>query len=91
MLAGNIRSDFIVLAPQCGDDKTWWDYAETLYAWIVEYIRQPFVDASKVYLTGNSMGGYGTWSLAMAHPELFAGIIPVCGGGRKPGGGPTWV
>ena len=32
-------------------------------------------------LTGNSMGGYGTWSLAMAHPELFAAIVPICGGG----------
>lgn len=83
MLAGNIRSDFVVLAPQCGDDKTWWDYAESLYEWIAEYIKQPFVDESKVYLTGNSMGGYGTWALAMAHPELFAGIIPICGGGMS--------
>lgn len=81
MLAGKIRSDFVVLAPQCGEGKTWWDYAESLYEWLVEYIKNPFVDEKRVYLTGNSMGGYGTWALAMAHPELFAAVVPICGGG----------
>ena len=81
MLAGKVESDFIVLAPQCSEGKTWWDYAESLYEWLVEYIKQPFVDEHKVYLTGNSMGGYGTWALSMAHPELFAAILPICGGG----------
>ena len=81
MMAGNVSSGFIVLAPQCAEGKTWWDYAERLYNFIVEYINQPFVDKSRVYLTGNSMGGYGTWALAMAHPELFAAILPICGGG----------
>ena len=81
MLAGKVKSNFIVIAPQCEEIKTWWDYAEILYKWILEYIKQPFVDKKRVYLTGNSMGGYGTWSLAMAHPELFAAIIPICGGG----------
>ena len=38
------------------------------------------VDAQRIYLTGNSMGGYGTWSLAMAYPQLFAAIAPICGG-----------
>ena len=81
MLAGKVRSDFVVLAPQCEKEKTWWDYAESLYEWLFEYIKQPFIDENRVYLTGNSMGGYGTWSLAMAHPELFAGVVPICGGG----------
>jgi predicted peptidase len=81
MLAGKVKSNFIVIAPQCEEIKTWWDYAEILYKWISEYIKQPFVDKKRVYLTGNSMGGYGTWSLAMAHPELFAAIVPICGGG----------
>jgi predicted peptidase len=40
------------------------------------------VDAKRVYLTGLSMGGYGTWSLAAAHPERWAAIVPVCGGGN---------
>ena len=81
MLVGNVRSDFIVMAPQCDEGKTWWDYAERLYNWLLWCIEQPFVDKTRIYLTGNSMGGYGTWALAMSHPELFAAIVPICGGG----------
>jgi predicted peptidase len=49
-----------------------------------------------VYLTGLSMGGFGTWSLAAAHPEKFAAIAPICGGGeprtaRRLKSIPTWV
>jgi predicted peptidase len=40
------------------------------------------VDKKRVYLTGLSMGGYGTWALAAAHPEKFAAIAPICGGGN---------
>ena len=40
------------------------------------------VDPARVYLTGLSMGGYGTWSLAAAHPKKWAAIAPVCGGGN---------
>ena len=40
------------------------------------------IDADRVYLTGLSMGGYGTWSLGMAEPERFAAIAPICGGGE---------
>ena len=39
------------------------------------------VDAKRVYLSGLSMGGFGTWSLAAAHPERWAAIVPICGGG----------
>lgn len=39
------------------------------------------VDASRIYLTGLSMGGYGAWDLAARHPEWFAAVVPVCGGG----------
>lgn len=38
-------------------------------------------DPSRVYLTGLSMGGYGTWDLACRHPERFAAALPICGGG----------
>lgn len=44
MLAGKVRSDFIVIAPQCEFEKTWWDYAERLYSLILKYIEQPYVD-----------------------------------------------
>jgi len=39
------------------------------------------VDLDRVYLTGHSMGGFGTWSIAMDHPDLFAAIAPISGGG----------
>lgn len=39
------------------------------------------VDTTRVYLTGISMGGEGTWSLAAAHPKRWAAIVPICGGG----------
>lgn len=81
MISGNIRNDFIIIAPQCEEGKMWWDYAERLYAWVSSYVQNPWVDKSRVYLTGLSMGGYGTWALAMAHPELFAAVLPICGGG----------
>jgi len=41
-------------------------------------------DRDRTYLTGLSMGGYGTWHAAMAYPERFAAIVPVCGGVLKP-------
>jgi predicted peptidase len=39
------------------------------------------IDGKRIYLTGLSMGGYGTWSLALKYPERWAAIAPVCGGG----------
>jgi predicted peptidase len=39
------------------------------------------IDKDRIYLTGLSMGGYGTWDLISRKPELFAAAIPVCGGG----------
>jgi predicted peptidase len=40
------------------------------------------VDPKRIYLTGLSMGGFGTWSLAAAHPDKWAAIVPICGGGN---------
>jgi len=44
-------------------------------------IKEYQVDPRRIYLTGLSMGGYGTWNLAAAHPDRWAAIIPICGGG----------
>jgi predicted peptidase len=41
------------------------------------------IDHDRIYLTGLSMGGYGSWELAMRRPELFAAVLPVCGGGDE--------
>lgn len=40
------------------------------------------IDTDRIYLTGLSMGGYGTWSLAAAEPGRWAAIVPICGGGN---------
>jgi predicted peptidase len=72
---------FVVVSPQCPDETTWWDHQRTLKALLDEIVASYAVDTSRIYLTGLSMGGYGTWGLAMAYPRLFAAIAPICGGG----------
>jgi predicted esterase len=52
---------------------------------LAEMRRVYKVDGSRIYLTGHSMGGYGTWSLAMGHPDLFAALAPISGGGNAAG------
>jgi predicted peptidase len=49
---------------------------------ILDEVQKEYkVDAKRVYLTGLSMGGFGTWSLAAKYPERWAAIAPICGGG----------
>jgi predicted peptidase len=43
------------------------------------------IDPNRIYLTGHSMGGFGTWSIAMDHPNLFAALAPISGGGNPAG------
>lgn len=68
---------FVVLSPQCPSN-TDWD-TETLFALIKQVASRYRVNEKKVYLTGLSMGGAATWDLAMAYPDYFAAIAPVCG------------
>jgi predicted esterase len=51
-----------------------------------EMMRAYRIDPDRVYLTGHSMGGFGSWSIAMNHPEVFAAIAPVSGGVMNPAG-----
>lgn len=71
---------FVTVAPQCSDD-TWFDMMDCLKNLAEHTAKLPFVDSSRLYLMGPSMGGYGTWQLAMSIPEYFAAIVPICGGG----------
>jgi len=49
---------------------------------ILEHVLENYpVDGNRIYLTGLSMGGYGSWDLAMRRPKLFAAVAPICGGG----------
>ncbi len=72
---------FIIIAPQCPAWKYWGCYTESLLAFLDEICNTLPIDTSRVYLTGLSMGGTGTWMLAMAAPERFAAIAPICGTG----------
>ena len=70
---------FILVSPQ--SPGRGWD-PEALNALLDEMMSRYRVDKERVYLTGLSMGGYGTWTLAAAHPDKFAAIAPICGGGN---------
>ena len=48
-----------------------------------ETIKREPIDPARIYLTGLSMGGYGSWDLAARMPERFAAVIPICGGGDE--------
>jgi len=72
---------FLFVAPQCPQDQYWGCYNESLLHFI-DYICDTYpVDRDRVILTGLSMGGTGTWMLAMADPHRFSCIVPVCGTG----------
>lgn len=71
---------FIIVSPQCPEGKIWSD--DLLLALLDNIESQYAVDSHRVYLTGLSMGGFGTWSLGLSHPERFAAIAPICGGGN---------
>lgn len=61
-----------------------------------DVIREFPVDENRLYLTGISMGGYGSWDLAMRQPDRWAAVVPICGGGDETKGDllvglPIWV
>jgi predicted peptidase len=71
---------FIVVSPQCPEDETW--SREALLKLLDDVTAKYAVDTNRIYLTGLSMGGYGTWDLGLSYPERFAAIVPICGGGQ---------
>lgn len=76
----NTDFDFITAAPQCSAD-TWFDIFSEISDF-AEYIAcLDYADRNRIYGIGASMGGYGLWQLAMSKPNLFAAIVPICGGG----------
>ncbi len=72
---------FIVVSPQCPDTSFWPVETEGLGALLDELCMTLNVDERRIYLTGLSMGGYGTWAWSTAEPERFAALAPVCGRG----------
>jgi predicted peptidase len=74
---------FITVFPQ-SQKRTWKadsDDGKRALAILEETKKDYKIDEKRVYLTGLSMGGFGTWSFAEAFPEKWAAIVPICGGG----------
>lgn len=78
-----MEADFpcVAVFPQCPRTSFWAARVESIVRFIEQIAEKYQLDRSRIYLTGLSMGGYGTWYTAMARPDLFAAIAPVCGGG----------
>lgn len=80
------RFPAIVVIPQCRRGG-WWagTSMEAMAMQALEAATKEFHgDARRTYLTGLSMGGYGTWALAAKYPGRFAAIAPICGGIQLP-------
>jgi predicted peptidase len=85
---------FIVASPQCPRTDLWWK-PEIVTGMVDDLLQKHPIDPDRVYLTGLSQGGFGTWATAAEYPKKFAAIAPVCGGGKtewakKYGSLPIW-
>jgi len=85
---------FIVVSPQCPKNQHW--QASVLDGLLDELQGKLKVDPKRVYLTGLSMGGQGTYGWAALSKERFAAIVPICGRGdrtwgKRLAGLPTWI
>ena len=80
------RFPAVVVMPQCRKTIWWTDPAmeAQVLAALDQEMKEFHGDPERVYLTGLSMGGYGTWSLASKYPTKWAAVVPICGGIRLP-------
>jgi predicted peptidase len=84
------RHPTYVLAPQLPQGEQWRapgsgalsSHAEALVQLIAALTREFFLDPDRVYLTGQSLGGGGTWDIISKRPDLFAAAVPLCGDGN---------
>ena len=85
---------FITISPQCPSGK-YWNVQQM--AKLVDHVANTYsADPKRLYVTGLSMGGFGTWNLLADFPGRFAAAIPICGGGdpakvEKMKDTPIWV
>ena len=80
------RFPAVVVMPQCRKN-LWWTQdvmQEQALAAFEQSVKEFNGDSDQFYLTGISMGGYGSWSIAAKHPGKFAALVPICGGIRPP-------
>ena len=80
LILKHIQDKCIIIAPQCPTRAGYW-HVDDLDNMLSEIIKKFAVDTKRIYLTGESMGGYGAWFWAIERPERFAAVVPLCGGG----------
>lgn len=78
---GTFELNAIVLCPQCPEGTVWNKMTVELKALIDKVAAKYNVNTKKISLTGLSMGGFGTWEMALTYPEYFSCFAPICGGG----------
>lgn len=71
---------FITISPQCPLVSMWPMMIDELHDLLMDVLQRYNIDETRIYLTGLSMGGFGAWHLAAAYPDLFAAVVPICGG-----------
>ncbi len=76
------RFPCLVVMPQCPADR-WWrgEELEAAYGCLQQTMKEFSCDPQRVYLTGLSMGGFGSWEMVVKYPDTFAAAIPICGRG----------
>lgn len=75
---------FIVMFPQKQEAQHQWEDEEPMAMAILNKTLSEYnIDKARLYLTGLSQGGHGTWAIAAMHPDMFAAIAPICGYGDK--------
>lgn len=85
LIEHGVEFPYVVVSPQCPRSPESWpkpSQQELLVALLDHIVKTCKIDEDRIYLTGLSMGGYGSWRLAADHPERFAAVIPVCGAGN---------
>ena len=73
----------ITLSPQCPDGSAWINITTPVKELIDIAASEYNVDIKKISITGISMGGFGTWEMAMRFPHAFSACAPICGGGQS--------
>lgn len=84
LLRENDDFPFVVVSPQCPMGEIWEMQFNALSDLLDEIKNDYNIDEERVYLTGYSLGGYGTWNFAILNPEKFAAIVPISGGAISP-------
>jgi predicted peptidase len=82
---------FIVIAPQCPWNTWWPELSDGLDELLRRCGSTLPIDHQRLYLTGLSMGGFGSWYLGALWPQRFAAVAPICGGGLMFHGFPARV